>query len=42
MNPTAIRIVRHETIGGNIGAIWDDGNGNRWRRPVAREYELVW
>lgn len=43
MNPRALCIIRHETISpGNIDAIWDDGNGNRWRQPVERDYEPTW
>lgn len=43
MNPTARRIIRYyELSPGNVDAIWDDGEGNRWREPVERDGELMW
>jgi hypothetical protein len=43
MNPRSRRIIRLETISpGNVDAIWDDGNGNRWREAVERDYVIVW
>ena len=43
MNPTSKRIIRMEEMSpGNIDAIWDDGNGGRYRVPVERYYEVCW
>ena len=43
MNQTAKRIIRYdETSPGNVFAVWDDGEGNRWLEAVEIDYELVW
>lgn len=43
MNPTAKRIIRYEELSpGNIDAIWDDGEGGRYRVPIERDYEVCW
>ena len=43
MNHRARHIIRYDELSpGNVDAIWEDGEGNRWREPVERNYTLMW
>lgn len=43
MNPHARRVIRYDELSpGNVDAIWDDGQGGRYRTPVERNYTLLW
>lgn len=38
-----MRFIRYEELSpGNIDGIWETEDNDRIRKPVEREYELVW
>ena len=43
MTPRYRRIIRYDKFSpGNVDAIWEDADGNRWCEPIERDGELVW